>query len=60
MHPGLDNRRSSRGIVFVEAVFPFLFSRVASIGRDSIVGCSIVLAIREGREVHARRICRVP
>jgi len=52
------HRRSSRGILFVEAVFPFLSSRAASIGRDSIVGCSIVLAIRVGREVHARRICR--
>ena len=60
MRPGLDDRGSSHSITFAEALFPFLSSRAASIGRSSVVGCSIVLATRVGHEIHTRRICRVP
>jgi len=59
MRSGLNDRRSSRGILLAEAVLPFLSCPAASIGRDSAVGCSTSLATRVGREVHTWRICRV-
>lgn len=60
MRPGLDDCRSSQGILLAQAVFPFFSCQAALIMGTSAGGCSTVLAAKASHEGSAQSVYTMP